>query len=177
MIQRFELADEIVEMISDRKMFEKTLVGSFDPQFLYRLRRLDERVATILFTFPQNGFAALCANRYVIPKWSVVYSALCVAAPLFDFVLDWWVAQSFTQQLVGASIVGQHWMAFDVERNDRGPTLNHNYQGPAFAYVVNDELIRNKFLTHNITVMTDCVQQSCDEDILDPIVRRATAKN
>lgn len=38
---------------------------------LHRVRQ-DDRVATILFVFPCNGVAALCANRYVIPHWKSV---------------------------------------------------------------------------------------------------------
>jgi hypothetical protein len=181
LVQRNELADQITALVRERQMFDTTLVGSFDPRFLHRLRRREPRMTSILFTFPTNGLAALCENRYVIPKWTLAYSAACRLAPAIDGALDWFFAQRWLQQLVGASMVGQHWLAFRLEHESTSggatPLLNRNYAGPAFAYVVNDGAVRARFLRHGIATMTDCVRGSCAEDILDPIVRRAQQRN
>ena len=48
----------------------------------------------------------------------------------------------------------------------------NDYDGPTFAYVVNNATQRARLRAAGVSMMTDCVgAASCHDDILDPIVR------
>ena len=75
---------------------------------------------------------------------------VCSLAPYIDVALDWFMGQPFLANLVGASIVGEHWMGLEEQpRSEIG-----------FVYVVNNADERRKLRERGISIMTDCIDNS-----------------
>jgi hypothetical protein len=160
-------ATMLIEMYEKYDLYDKAIVGSFNPLLLW-LARADPRVSTLLFVFPRDGVKVLCDNLYVLPmklpEW--VCGVHWVLDPLLNMLAD------MAPLHIGSTLTGHHWLDTVDVKADGIISIRANPKPGSNVYVVNNPQIRSKFLAQGRMVMSDCVSEgtACWADILDPIV-------
>ncbi len=154
--RREVMVSTLAHLFDAYDLFDSAVVASFDPIFLYQMRRHDERIHTLLFFLP-NGLAQLCSPHLALvaaPPPAVV----CAMSDLLDPVYSW-AFSSWLPTLLGVSIVGPHhsmasehfihaWAA-------RGVLTN--------VWTLNVAASKQHFQQLGVLVTTDCPtwEQSC----------------